>query len=643
MNMVHLKNIACAIAVVSFINVAYSADTTLYDALSKDHELSDFYKMVNRDEVLQVLLDRRDVTLLAPTNRALQKARKSDEQKKDDSSRFYVLHILAEKSMFPVSISPYLAGVAPLYLSIRNEEGEGKQYFVNNAKIIRQGRHKGSEGKQQILYVIDEVLEQYKPISSTPPTSLQLLKQPSIYGLKEPLDAFASRVTSEQEKEVFNRVGNHTFFLPIGSAESESSLKLQDIDTWVVRSHVISNHVLFLRTMSKKTYKSETWGDNLKVELKIINESSKADDDKWYIQSNTIQGDARHRKGVVRSRIIRPNIPVNNGVVHLISKPLMVIDKTIWEHIEEEKSDKLRQFYNLVSNSPRFLSHLKSSDERTVFAPTDRAFQAFDSEKLQNVLRNSSATNTLLELHMVMRSVATEDVWNKNVTNMLASDNRRNLYFRVVGEERNKTLTVEGGGVNATAVMGDIGATNGILHVIDRVLGIPYLTVYSKLADDPDLHTTFKLSGQEEWNLKLNDKEKTYTFFVPNRKAWEDLKKEMPSEHKQLHLGQYSYHVHKILDRHLVVGMELTKEDLERQETIQMVHGMFKISRQSGPLTVEWEGLQANIVRPDVQATNGIIHVIDRVMMKRRDLTKSGTDSCRPSIFAIVLLIFILF
>lgn len=45
----------------------------------------------------------------------------------------------------------------------------------------------------------------------------------------------------------------------------------------------------------------------------------------------------------------------------------------------------------------------------------------------------------LLDLHMVMRSVATEDVWNKNVTNLLASDNRRNLYFRVVGEERNKS------------------------------------------------------------------------------------------------------------------------------------------------------------------------------------------------------------
>ncbi|XP_054721635.1 fasciclin-1-like [Uloborus diversus] len=595
--------------------------------------------MVNRDEVLQVLLDRRDVTLFAPTNTALRKsqAKKTDsDPKKDDISRFYVLHLLAEKKLFPISIAPYLPLVAPLYLSLKQEDGERTEYFVNNAKIIRQATHRGTEGKNQLLYVIDQLLEAYKPISTQPPTAFQLLKQPSIYGLKEPLDAFASRVSSETEKEFFNRVGNHTFFLPVGSADSETSPKLQDIDTWVVRGHVISQNVLFLRAMSKKTYKSETWGANLKVELKIVNEGLTEDDDKWYIQSNTIQSDARHRKGVVRAKIVRPNIPVSNGVVHLISKPLMVIDKTIWDFIEEERPERLGQFYNLVNSSPRFLSHLKSSDQKTVFAPTDKAFRALDSDKLQHVLSNTTATNNLLELHMVMRSVATEDVWTKNVTNMLASDNRRNLYFRVVGEERNKTLTVEGGGVNSTAVIGDIGATNGILHVIDRVLGMPYLTVYSKLAHDPDLHTTFKLSGQEEWNLKLNDKEKSYTFFVPNRKAWEDLKKEMPSEHKQLHLGQFSYHVHKILDRHLVVGMELTKEDLERQDKIQMVRGMFKISRQSGPLTVEWEGLQATIVRPDVKATNGIIHVIDRVMMKRRDLTKSGSACWDPSMFCLL-------
>lgn len=61
------------------------------------------------------------------------------------------------------------------------------------------------------------------------------------------------------------------------------------------------------------------------------------------------------------------------------------------------------------------------------------------------------------------------------------------LYFNVVVSGNNKTLTVEGGGVNATVIQPDIAATNGIVHIIDRVLGVPFTTVGGKLATDPML------------------------------------------------------------------------------------------------------------------------------------------------------------
>lgn len=51
----------------------------------------------------------------------------------------------------------------------------------------------------------------------------------------------------------------------------------------------------------------------------------------------------------------------------------------------------------------------------------------------------------------------------------------------------NKILTVEGGGVNATVLHPDLGARNGFIHVIDRVLGIPYATVGRKVSTDPVL------------------------------------------------------------------------------------------------------------------------------------------------------------
>lgn len=64
---------------------------------------------------------------------------------------------------------------------------------------------------------------------------------------------------------------------------------------------------------------------------------------------------------------------------------------------------------------------------------------------------------------------------------------RKNLYFNVATSGENSTLTVEGGGVNATVIQENIAATNGIIHIIDRVLGVPYTTVLDKLQQDPML------------------------------------------------------------------------------------------------------------------------------------------------------------
>lgn len=65
---------------------------------------------------------------------------------------------------------------------------------------------------------------------------------------------------------------------------------------------------------------------------------------------------------------------------------------------------------------------------------------------------------------------------------------RKNLYFNVVTNRAgNQTVTVEGGGVNATLIQADIAQTNGYVHIIDRVLGVPYSTVFDKLRTDPML------------------------------------------------------------------------------------------------------------------------------------------------------------
>lgn len=53
-----------------------------------------------------------------------------------------------------------------------------------------------------------------------------------------------------------------------------------------------------------------------------------------YVKSNTVVGDSKHSTGVVMAEILRANIPVKNGVVHLITRPLMVVDTTVMQFLE---------------------------------------------------------------------------------------------------------------------------------------------------------------------------------------------------------------------------------------------------------------------------------------------------------------------
>lgn len=53
-----------------------------------------------------------------------------------------------------------------------------------------------------------------------------------------------------------------------------------------------------------------------------------------YVKSHTIVGDGNHAEGVVLAEIVKANIPVKNGVVHLIHRPLMVVDTTVTQFLE---------------------------------------------------------------------------------------------------------------------------------------------------------------------------------------------------------------------------------------------------------------------------------------------------------------------
>ena len=48
-------------------------------------------------------------------------------------------------------------------------------------------------------------------------------------------------------------------------------------------------------------------------------------------------------------------------------------------------------------------------------------------------------------------------------------------------------MTTSARGINATVLEKDIGTINGVIHVVDRILGIPYQSVYERLSTDPNM------------------------------------------------------------------------------------------------------------------------------------------------------------
>ncbi|CAG2163234.1 unnamed protein product [Oppiella nova] len=543
---------------------------------------------------MQVFLQHKSSTVLAPTNAAIEKleAKRLRKDVLDKIASYHTVGVVVKKESFPYSVSSSLQEAAPLYLSYKERRPVGhheyfhqdiKEFYVNNAKIIKEYTLRGTNG-EQLLYIIDEALEPYIPSTPLPPFALELISQPNIYGIDERWDNYYNKITNNKQEAVFERTGNHTFFVPIGDVRPEL------FDKYVVLGHVIPNHVLFLNVMGKESYRSAANDATVNVELSLINRTLRINPEQtYYVQSNTIKADPRHNKGVVMSRVLRANIPVKNGVVHLIEKPLMIIDTSIIDFLHQESDGRLKTFNKLLDLVPEIRSEISRLEQKTILAPTDAAFsnlnESENDNKVDYLIKNIDQLRDLLRLHMVsQQSVSTDDIRRGIKPEVLSADNRRSLFFRVVGDDANTRLTVEGGGVNATAVQADIGATNGIIHIIDRVLGMPFQNIYDKLKTDPSLSFSFELGrqGNQNWNEQLLREDRRFTYFVPSNDAWDQFKRENPSEYKQLEMKLFPANTRNILDRHLVVNQQISSTQLETQfDTIHTVKGILKVAKSS--------------------------------------------------------------
>ncbi|XP_026321961.1 fasciclin-1 isoform X5 [Hyposmocoma kahamanoa] len=618
---------------------------TIYERLREDADLSQFLALLERNLIANSTLQLRQMTLFAPTNQAFQRY---NGEMDDNLVLYHIANLAITLTNLDYAISSELDGNPPLWVT-RPRDVAHDDIYVNNAKVdvSRSYQSVNKNGKRQVLHVIDQVLQPLQPHGSTSnpvynPNAYQFLEHSDVFNIgQHRLRSFRQKVNQLKKKEVLNADGRHTFFIPVDEGFKPTT-RSDLIDEKVVDGHVIPHHVLFTQaTEDSKEFETLAFSDNVKVTISFST-TVNGNEEITYVKSNTVAGDTKHSKGVVMADIVRANIPVKNGVVHLIQRPLMVVDTSVIDFLKamkgiEKEDGPLSKFYEVIMdlgpNNP-FLNELMNAKDVTLFGPSN---DAWNERSVQHIVRNHQKLKEILNLHLVRERLPMDLILQNNQNQIYQAPTalpRKYLYFNVLQYGHNQTLTVEGGGVNATVTQPNIAATNGFVHIIDRVLGVPYTTVFEKLKTDPMLNITYSLGKRQMFNHPLNDMEHRYTYFVPRDHAWMKFQIRHPSAFKALFREDYGYFTKQLLERHVIrASRAYTVSDLKllANETHPFVLPTtrdplkLRVKESDKNYYVEWNGHWIHVFRPDVECTNGIIHVIDEPFILESDIRATGS------------------
>ncbi|XP_053689218.1 fasciclin-1 [Sabethes cyaneus] len=625
---------------------------TLEEHISDDPDLSQFYDLIERNPIASAALKLRALTIFAPTNQAFQRYLGNKTV-----VLYHISTVATPLEQLGSTITSDYDGNPPIYVTRRRHLNGTEDIYVNNAKIIRNRSNvqlTNQHGKKQVLHIIDDVLT---PLTVNPSTSFELYNPDAFQFIQhaENLDinqhrirSFRHKIVMMRKEDIYKAVGGHTFLIPVEEGFKPPP-RPDMIDRKVIDGHVIPNHVIFTAPAPLDDPQDTlAFEDNLKVTVTFF-KHGEGKNAKVYVRSNTVIGDSRHASGAVLAEIVKANIPVRNGVVHLIHRPLMVVDTTVLQFLEEKEDGPLFKFYELIADyAPDFFKTMANLQQMTLFAPSN---DALSHPIVHNFIRNRDKLREILNLHLVRDSITTDKI-RKNNQNQAAQNyqiptaaDKKFLYFNVINNryDHNQTITVEGGGVNATIILSDIAATNGYLHIIDRVLGIPYMTVQEKIETDPMLNLTYQFGRLNQFNEQLNKTTKRFTYFIPRNRAW----MQWFQEHQGANLNSFLtdiYQTRSVLERHLVVADRVfTMSDLKNMSNDSLIlptvgpHNLqIRVKEEDRRFYVQWKetGKWIPVFRPDVECTNGIMHVIDAPLVRDHDITTSGTS--RSSCTALV-------
>ena len=247
---------------------------------------------------------------------------------------------------------------------------------------------------------------------------------------------------------------------------------------------------------------------------------------------------------------------------------------------------------------------LKGKGPFTVFAPSDEAFAKLPAGTVEDLIKpeNKEKLVAILTYHVVPGKVLAKDVVKLTAAKTVQGQ-------EVAIKVADGKVTVD----NANVVKTDIGCSNGVIHVIDSVI-IP-----AEKSSTPDIVDTAVKAGKfntlvaavkAAGLVETLKAEGPFTVFAPTDEAFAKLPKGtveslLKPENKEKLIAILTYHV--------VPGKVMAKDVVNLTEAKTVQGSALQITVNGGKVSIDG----ANVVKTDIETSNGVIHVIDAVILPK--------------------------
>jgi len=295
------------------------------------------------------------------------------------------------------------------------------------------------------------------------------------------------------------------------------------------------------------------------------------------------------------AEVIITDIEASNGVIHVIDAVILPESRDIVDIAVEDG-----RFTTLVAavQAAGLADALKGEGPLTVFAPTDDAFAALPEGTVEALLADIPALTDILLYHVAEGKVMASDV--------VELSNAMTLQGQYAD------ISVEDGKVmidNAQVIITDIEAANGVIHVIDAVI-LPESRDIVDIAVEDGRFTTLVAAVQAAGLVDTLKGEGPYTVFAPTDDAFaalpegtvEGLLADIPA-------------LTNVLLYHVVPGKVMAADvvGLNGQSAGTALEG------QSINVKLDMSNVYLNenvqVIITDIETSNGVIHVIDAVLL----------------------------